>query len=177
MRTGSRSIHPWYSPALYAYGWALSELWRSWNVEPRVVLGHSLGEYVAATVAGVMTPEEGIRLVAARGRLTEGADRGRCHDRSRRVEAAGRGAYSSLCLSRVNLASLRSTARRSVVVSGRREAVEQFEEQLRGLKVRHRRLRTTHGFHSQILDGMLDAFQSEASAIAFRVPEVSGSPT
>ena len=58
-------------PALYAYGWALSELWRSWGVASQVVLGHSLGEYVAATVAGVMTPEEGVRLVAARGRLTE----------------------------------------------------------------------------------------------------------
>jgi acyl transferase domain-containing protein/SAM-dependent methyltransferase/aryl carrier-like protein len=58
-------------PALFAYGWALSELWRSWGVVPQVVIGKSLGEYVAATVAGVMTPEEGIRLVAARGRLTE----------------------------------------------------------------------------------------------------------
>jgi acyl transferase domain-containing protein/SAM-dependent methyltransferase/acyl carrier protein len=58
-------------PALFAYGWALSELWRSWNVQPRVVLGHGLGDCLAATVAGVMTPEEGIRLVAAYGVLMD----------------------------------------------------------------------------------------------------------
>jgi len=46
----------WYSPLSSPGEWALSELWRSWGVEPRIVLGHSLGEYVAATVAGVMTP-------------------------------------------------------------------------------------------------------------------------
>jgi acyl transferase domain-containing protein/SAM-dependent methyltransferase len=158
-------------PALYAYGWALSELWRSWNVEPRVVLGHSLGEYVAATVAGVMTPEEAVRLVAVRGRLTE--------------ELAERGAMIAVAVSKpevdallaeflnggeLSVAAVNGPA--SVVVSGRGEAVKQFEQQLRRLQVRHKRLRTTHGFHSAVLDGMLDAFHSEASAIAFRAPEV-----
>jgi len=71
MKKGDQERASLVQPALYAYGWALSELWRGWGVEPRVVLGHSLGEYVAATVAGVMTPEEGVRLVTARGRLTE----------------------------------------------------------------------------------------------------------
>ncbi len=158
-------------PALYAYGWALSELWRSWGVKPRLVLGHSLGEYVAATVAGVMTPEEGIRLVAARGRLIE--------------ELAEPGAMISVAASkeRVNallvaasLGNVLSIAAvngpESVVVSGRRNAVEQFEERLRSLQMHYKHLRTTHGFHSPVMDSVLDAFEAEAAAIEFKVPEV-----
>ena len=70
-RNGELERARYVQPALYAFDWALSEHWRSWGVTPEVVLGHSLGEYVAATVAGVISPEDGIRLVAARGRLTE----------------------------------------------------------------------------------------------------------
>src|SRR5262249_26987149 len=58
-------------PALYAIAIALAELWRSWGVVPAAVLGHSLGEYAAAAFAGVFPAEDGLRLVAERGRLME----------------------------------------------------------------------------------------------------------
>jgi acyl transferase domain-containing protein/SAM-dependent methyltransferase len=159
-------------PALYAYGWALSELWRSWGVSPRMVLGHSLGEYVAATVANVMTPEDGIRLVAARGRLAE--------------ELAEPGGMVAVVASKQRVEALFAAAPfgrelsfaavngpESVVVSGRRAAIELFEERLRQHELRHKRLRITHGFHSAGLDRMLDAFEAEAAKVQYSIPEVS----
>jgi len=158
-------------PALYAYGWALSEFWRSCGVEPDVVLGHSLGEYVAATVAGVMTPEEGIRLVTARGGLTQDlAEAGGmitivAREEEIRELLASSGLHRDLSIAAVN-------GPRSVVVSGRREGIESFEQSLRESGIRHKRLRTTHAFHSVALDAMLDAFEAEAARFAFRVPDI-----
>jgi acyl transferase domain-containing protein/NADPH:quinone reductase-like Zn-dependent oxidoreductase/NAD(P)-dependent dehydrogenase (short-subunit alcohol dehydrogenase family) len=170
-RNGELESASLVQPALYALGWALSELWRSWGVEPNVVLGHSLGEYIAATVAGVMTPEEGIRLVAARGRLTQelGAPGGMIaivasEDEVRSLLA------SSFPANEISIAAVNGPA--SVVVSGRRVPLQSLEEYLRQSGLRHKRLRTTHGFHSAALDGMLDAFEAEAAKISFRPPEI-----
>jgi acyl transferase domain-containing protein/NADPH:quinone reductase-like Zn-dependent oxidoreductase/NADP-dependent 3-hydroxy acid dehydrogenase YdfG/acyl carrier protein len=158
-------------PALYAYGWALSEFWRSCGVEPQVVLGHSLGEYVAATVAGVMTPEEGVRLVTARGRLTQqlGEAGGMIailagEEEVHKVLAAS-GSLSELSVAAVN-------GPNSVVVSGGRDAIQTFEHKLRETGIRHKRLHTTHGFHSTALDAMLDDFEKVAATVPFRVPDI-----
>ncbi len=158
-------------PALFAFGWALSELWRSWGVEPATVLGHSLGEYVAATVAGVVSPEDALRLVAARGRLT-----GHLAQPSAMIALGASETEIRLLLQQSSLQTTLSIAAvngpESVVVSGALPAIDDFESLLRTNGLRHKRLRTSHGFHSAALDPMLDAFAQEASTIRFRVPEI-----
>ena len=158
-------------PALYAYGFALSQLWRSWGVKAQGVLGHSLGEYVAATVAGVMTCEEGIRLVAARGRLTE--------------EMAEPGAMLSVALplddarkqldefdlgSGLSIAAVNGPS--AVVISGALESVLAAEKHLSEQAIRYKRLNSTHGFHSATLVPMLDRFEAEARKVDYRIPEI-----
>jgi acyl transferase domain-containing protein/NADPH:quinone reductase-like Zn-dependent oxidoreductase/NADP-dependent 3-hydroxy acid dehydrogenase YdfG len=162
-------------PALFAYGWALSEVWRSWGVVPQVVLGHSLGEYIAATVAGVMTPEEGMRLVAARGHMTEElAEPGGMlavilPDRTGQ-EAIRELLDDSSLSGELSMAAVNGPDR--VVLSGHLLAIEMLEEQLRQNGIRHKRLRTTHGFHSAALDAMLDQFEAEAGRVRYRIPEI-----
>ena len=167
-RNGELERARYVQPALYAFDWALSEHWRSWGVTPEVVLGHSLGEYVAATVAGVISPEDGIRLVAVRGRLTEelGKPGGMVAVVASEAEVRGLlDADGELSIAAVNGPS-------SVVVSGALGAVDLLVERLGREGLRHKRLRTTHGFHSRALDGMLDAFETEAAKISFRAPEM-----
>src|SRR6185369_17059266 len=66
----------WAQPALFTVGYALAELWRSWGVEPAAMVGHSVGEYVGATLAGVMSLEDALRIIARRGRLIADLPRG-----------------------------------------------------------------------------------------------------
>ena len=68
-------------PALFSIEWALAQLWKSWGIQPDVVLGHSVGEYAALCVAGVWTLEDGLRLIAERGRLMQSARPRMGHDR------------------------------------------------------------------------------------------------
>jgi acyl transferase domain-containing protein/SAM-dependent methyltransferase len=167
-RDGELTEARYVQPALYAYGFALSELWGSWGVRPRVVLGHSLGEYIAATIAGVMTPEEGVRLVAARGRLTQEL----AQPGGMVAVAAEEAAVAALLREIEGLSVAAVNGPASVVVSGPVDAVDRLSEKLAAAGLRHKRLRTTHGFHSVTLEPMLDAFEAEAEKIAFQAPEI-----
>ncbi|WP_323372989.1 SDR family NAD(P)-dependent oxidoreductase [Streptomyces alkaliterrae] len=153
-------------PALFAVQYAMAEQWRVWGVEPCVMLGHSLGEYVAAAVAGVWSLPDAVRLVCARGDLMQRQSPGAMlavslgEDEAREVaEAAG-------CVT----AAVNSPAQS--VLSGPVEAVERAERIVAERRIRHRRLATSHAFHSPMMEPMLKEFQSLVSRVETRAPKI-----
>jgi acyl transferase domain-containing protein len=157
-------------PALFALEYALAAMWRSWGVEPAAVLGHSVGEYVAACVAGVFSLEDGLRLIAERGRLMATLPAGGTMaavfaDESRVVTAiAAEGAKAAI-------ACINGPA--NVVVSGECAAVETVLNRLREEGIKSRRLVVSHAFHSPLMDPILDSFQGLAAKVQYSEPLVA----
>jgi malonyl CoA-acyl carrier protein transacylase/thioesterase domain-containing protein/aryl carrier-like protein len=158
---------PRAQPALFALEWALAQLWQSWGVRPQAVIGHSLGEYVAACVAGVLSPEEGLRLVAARGRLmaTLAEGGGMLSVEASLPEVSGWIAGHGLEVAAVNAPS-------STVVSGWRSALEVFAAELEGRGVRSRWLPVATAFHCGLVDPILPAFRREVERVKLRPPQL-----
>ncbi|NUO79483.1 type I polyketide synthase, partial [candidate division KSB1 bacterium] len=156
-------------PALFALEYALAQLWQSWGVQPSAVLGHSVGEYVAACVAGMISLEEGLKLIAARGRLMQalpqnGAMAAIFADEEK-VEPALIG-YEQ----RVSIAALNGP--RNLVISGERDAIEELVKKFEGLGRKSKALTVSHAFHSPLMEPMLDDFERIVSEITFRAPRV-----
>ncbi|HEU0301534.1 MAG TPA: type I polyketide synthase, partial [Longimicrobium sp.] len=152
-------------PALFAVEYALAQLWMSWGVRPAAMLGHSVGEFVAACLAGVFGLEDALRLVAARGRL---------------MQALPAGSMLAVFLTEaellprlphgVALAAVNGPA--TCVVSGPAEAVQAFEAALLADEVEVRRLHTSHAFHSGMMDPVLAPFRELVRRAAPRAPQL-----
>ena len=163
----SRTIYT--QPALYALEVALAELWRSWGVSPSIVMGHSVGEYAAACVAGVFSFEDGLKLIAERGRLMQALPSGGAMaalfvteaDAEVRIKALG---------GKASIGALNGPE--ETVISGDSEAVAAVVAQAESEGVGVRRLDVSHAFHSARLDPMLDAFELRAKAIRYNAPRV-----
>ena len=156
-------------PALFALEWSLSELWRSFGVRPTWVMGHSVGEYVAACVAGAYTVEEGLHLIAARGRLMgalarDGAMVSVVASEGRVEEVVG-GHGGEVSIAAVN-------GPQSVVISGRRAAVERAARDLEEGGAKTKELSVSHAFHSALLEPMLGELERVASQVEYRAAEL-----
>jgi amino acid adenylation domain-containing protein len=156
-------------PALFALEYALAELWRSWGVEPAAVMGHSVGEYVAACVAGVLGLEEALALIARRGRLMQALPRGGAmatlFASPERVARALQPHARALSIAAVN-------GPESVVVSGVKAELDALLARLEAEGVRSRPLTVSHAFHSPLVEPMLDAFEQEASRLTYAAPRI-----
>ena len=151
-------------PALFVVEYALARLWESWGVVPEAMIGHSVGEYVAATLAGVFTPAGAARLVATRGELMQSMPPGAMLavplDESEVRDRLG----DDLVVATVNGPG-------TCVVAGPVEAVERFADQLRADRVAARLLRTSHAFHSPMMDPILPAFAAEVAKMDRAAPQ------
>jgi acyl transferase domain-containing protein len=156
-------------PAIFAIEYALSELWRSWGVQPAAVLGHSIGEFAAAVVAGVISVEDALRLVAARGRLMQQLPAGGVMAAVMADEARVRETIAPFA-DRVSIAALNGPA--NTVISGSGEAIAQILETLAAKQINGQRLVVSHAFHSPLMDPMLDEFERVAAGIACAAPRI-----
>ncbi|HEY9132090.1 MAG TPA: amino acid adenylation domain-containing protein [Dyella sp.] len=152
-------------PATFAIEYALAQLWISSGVQPAAMLGHSVGEFVAAAVAGVMPLADAARLVARRGRMMQAMPPGAML--SVRSDAAGLVARMP-----VGLALAAENGPNASVVSGPSDAVEAFRQELEGAGVACRLLHTSHAFHSSMMDPVLDAFRAEVERVALAPPSI-----
>jgi acyl transferase domain-containing protein len=154
-------------PALFALEYSLAELWRSWGVEPAFVMGHSVGEYVAACVAGLFSLEDGLRLIATRARLMQSLPAGGRMAAVFATEDIVAGAIRPHAAA-VSIAAINGAEH--VVISGAGAAVDEILERLSAQGVRSKALTVSHAFHSPLMEPILDAFEQAAAAIAWTTP-------
>lgn len=155
-------------PALFAVEYALARFWISLGVRPVCVAGHSLGEYVAAVIAGVMSLQDALPLVALRGRLMQdlpagGAMAAVLADEDRVRRALGR-------TPDVSIAAVNGPD--NTVISGPAEDVERVIAALAGEGVQSKPLHVSHAFHSALMDPMLDAFEHAVARVPLRAPTI-----
>ncbi|MBP0027565.1 type I polyketide synthase [Roseofilum sp. Guam] len=156
-------------PALFSVEYALFKLWESWGIKPTVVMGHSVGEYVAATVAGVFSLEEGLKLIAARGRLMQQLPSGGGMVAVMASESLVQEAIAEYS-SQVTLAAINGPE--SIVISGESAAIATICRKLEAMGIKTKPLQVSHAFHSPLMEPMLAEFAAVAQEVTYRQPKI-----
>lgn len=155
-------------PAMYALECALAELWQSRGIKPAVVMGHSLGEYAAAYVAGVFTLEEGFKLITARGRLMAQTAEG-----AMIAVRTAQGAVAPLLGPYAGCVGIAArNAPDSLVLSGARPAIAELAAQLHAAGIETRPLAISVAAHSPLMEPMLERFEQLAQRVTYRAPRI-----
>ncbi|HZR97747.1 MAG TPA: beta-ketoacyl synthase N-terminal-like domain-containing protein [Chloroflexota bacterium] len=156
-------------PAQFAVQYALAELWRSWGIAPAAVAGHSVGEYAAACVAGVFSLEDGLKLVAARGRLLQALPR----DGEMAVVFVEEARVARALAPYAGAAAIAAVnGPQSVVISGRAGAVRAVIADLGLTAEEWRRLPIPAASHSPLVEPILDEFERAAAALTYASPRI-----
>lgn len=150
-------------PLLFATEYALATLWMAWGVQPAAMLGHSIGEYVAAHLAGVFSLEDALTLVSARGRLMQALPAGAMLAVSLPARELQARLPAGIAIAAVNAPALCS-------VSGEIDAIAALARELTEAGVEHRALHTSHAFHSAMMDPVLSAFRAVVQQISLATP-------
>lgn len=152
-------------PALFVTEYALAKLWLSWGIQPQAMIGHSIGEFVAACLAGVLSLEDALSAVATRGRLMQALPGGAMLAAALGEQDAVRFLGDGLCLAAINGAD-------QCVFSGSSGAVQELEKTLSREGVACHRLQTSHAFHSHFMDAAIDPFVSAMRQFRLSPPAI-----
>jgi microcystin synthetase protein McyG len=156
-------------PALFAVEYALTALWESWGIRPSAVAGHSVGELAACCVAGLFGVEDGLRLIAARGRLMQALPTG---GSMAAIHASADLVQDTVAPFEREVSIAAFNGPDNVVISGPAGAVDALVERFAAAGIRATRLRVSHAFHSPLIEPMLDEFEQIARTVAFTAPTV-----
>lgn len=152
-------------PVLFVNEYAIAQVWRQWGITPQAMIGHSLGEYVAACVSGVFSRDDALLLLAGRARLMQSLPPGAMLAVRLPVAEVEARLGKKLSIAAINSPTL-------TVVSGPREEMQIFQDELAATQITYRRLATSHAFHSQMLDSILSPFGELLRRVKFSPPQI-----
>ncbi len=151
--------------ALFVIEYALAKLWMAWGVLPEAMIGHSIGEYVAATLSGVFSLKDALALVAERGRLMQQLPKGAMLSVQLSEQEVQPLLGKELALAGINSPSL-------CVVSGSTDVIDKLQQQLAQKDVGCRKLHTSHAFHSQMMDAIIEPFTKLLQKVKRNSPQI-----
>ena len=156
-------------PALFALEYALTQMLKSWGIKPDAVMGHDVGEYTAACVAGIFTLEEGLALIAERGRLMSSLPQNgkmvAILSPISEVLARIKDYHDTVSVAATN-------SPMNTVISGDIAVIDEVLQQFKKDKIAYRDLRESHAFHSPLMEPILDEFKKTANGIKYTVPHL-----
>ncbi|MFW6296736.1 MAG: SDR family NAD(P)-dependent oxidoreductase, partial [Halothece sp.] len=152
-------------PALFTIEYAIAQLWLSWDIVPQALIGHSIGEYVAATLAGVFSLEDALKLVAKRGQLMQQLPPG-----DMLAVRLPHGKLKPLLPESVTIAAHNSPS--LSVISGTKEAISQIAQVFSEKGIEYRQLHTSHAFHSPMMEAIVQPFATLVSQISLNPPQI-----
>lgn len=152
-------------PALFVIEYALSQLWMSWGIKPTLLCGHSIGEFVAAHLAGVFSLEDALHLIAMRGKLVSELPGGSMLSVRTNLNDLKDIIPNTLSIAAINSDNL-------IVVSGLGNHVEDFAKTLEKEGIANKLLLTSHAFHSSMMDPVVDTFEAAVKKVVLNVPRV-----
>jgi len=152
-------------PAMFVIEYATAKLWMSWGLKPNALIGHSIGEFVAAHLAGVFSLEDGLTLIATRGRMMFELPRG-----SMLAVRAEFEKISSLLSNDLSLAVINSQG--SCVIAGPLDSIAHFSKILAEKNISNRLLSTSHAFHSSMMDPIVKPFEDIVRSVTLSIPKI-----
>ncbi len=156
-------------PALFALEYSLAQLWISWGIQPQFCMGHSVGEYMAACLAGVFSLEDGLKLIAERGRLMQALP---SNGAMASIVADEMTVQNAIAPYPDQLAIAAFNGPRSIVISGERQTVNTMTRALEKEGIKNLPLDVSQGFHSPLMEPMLETFGQIARQVSYSTPRI-----
>ncbi len=152
-------------PAIFVVEYALARFWQSLGIQPAMMVGHSIGEFVAATLAGVWDLHDALRIIALRGQLMQSLPRGSMLSVGASIDSVQKMLPATLQIASNNAPGL-------CVVAGPNAEVAAFKERLEAQNIFCRHLHTSHAFHSSMMEPMLEPLRAEVAKVKLRGPSL-----